>query len=993
MKTLLLVFKKPVSAVFLVFFLSLSATGFAQDGEEITGTVTSVGEDSEPLPFINVMIKGTTRGTTTDFDGNYSIQAAPDATLVFSYLGYKTLEVAVDGRTDISVQLEQDIAAMDEVVVVGYGTLDKREVTSSISHVDSDELLTVAANNPIMALQGKVPGLVIDNSSAADPNSNPSIQLRGVSSRSAGLGPLIVINGFPGGSLQGINQNDIKSIDVLKGGAASAIYGTRGSNGVILITTKTGSGKPTAQYNYYVSLDVLAGNTLEPLTAAEYLENERGSDFGGNTDWMNEITRSFAMVQKHTFSISGGSNTINYRATIDYKDAEGIDIRSSREEYGARVVLNHKAENGLYEVSLNLAPRYAKRNNADYGVFGRTLTLNPTIPVRDSLSPSGYTNIQQGYDDPSNIVEMLNLEQSGSEEKVLDWNGTFKLNLLSNLNTQITIGQSTSDYFDFFFRPSTSSIAINFDEGENSASRAYNKYDTKSLEWTGNYNTELGKHSFKLLGGYSYQYFQSSGISASNRNFPSDAFTYNNLGSGLYNQEEEGRLGLGSFKNSSKLIAFFGRLNYDFDNKYLMSASLRYEGSSKFGYDNKWGYFPAVSVGWRIDEEEFMDDLSWIDELKIRADYGETGNQDFGNYLSLDTYTGFGYYPLNGSYYQVWGPNQNTNYNLKWEKALNTNIGLDFGLFDRITGSFNYYKRKNEDLLGYYPVQLPPNIVDQTYANVGTMENSGFELQLNADVVRSEDFNYKVSFAGSTIENKFVSFSNSQYEGQDFIDVVGLPAPGSPGNSQRLEEGRRIGSFYMYRSAGVSDQGELLVYNQDGDVITGDKAVYDDRQYVGNGLPRYNVSLSNQFTYKNWDAGVFFRGKFDYELFNTLGFYIGTPVTPNEANVLTSAYDGNSPYSDLTNFTTISSVSDYFLESGDFVKLETVTLGYTLNLEDKFANSLRIYASANNVATFTNFSGGDPDSYPFNGLYPGINASRSYYPSTTQILLGLDFKF
>ncbi len=973
-----------------VAFIILSAQQALAQRTEVTGKITT--QTGDIAPFVNVLVKGTSQGTSADFDGNYAIMAEGNQILVFSYIGYNTIEVPINNQSVINVSLQEDISTLEEVVVVGYGTLDQKEVTSSITHVDGDELLSVSANNPIMALQGKVPGLTIDNSSAADPNSGPSIQLRGVSSRNAGLGPLIVINGFPGGSLQGINQNDIKSIDILKGGAASAIYGTRGSNGVIIITTKSGSGKPTAQYSHYVSFDFLADNTLRPLSASQYLNNERGTDFGGRTDWLDAITKDNAMVQKHTLSVSGGESNTNYRATVDYKKAEGIDIRSSREEYGARVVVNHKADNGLYEVNLNIAPRFAKRNNADYGVFGKALTLNPTIPVNDPQSPSGFTNIQQGYDDPSNIAETLSIEQSGSEEKVLDWNGSFTLNILPTLNTKISIGESTTDYFDFFFRPSTSSIAINFDEGENSANRAYNKYDTKSLEWIGNYSLDLNKNSFKILGGYSYQYFQSSGVNASNRNFPSDAFTYNNLGSGLYNQEEEGRLGLGSFKDSSKLIAFFGRLNYDFDNKYLLSASLRYEGSSKFGYDNKWGAFPAVSIGWRLNDEKFMEDISWVDEFKLRADYGETGNQDFGNYLSLDTYTGFGYYPLSGSYYQVWGPSQNTNYDLKWEKAINTNIGLDFGFFQRISGSFNYYKRKNEDLLGFYPVQLPPNIVNQTYANVGTMENSGFELQLNASVIKTESFSYDISFAGSTIENKFVSFSNAQYEGQEYIDVVGLPAPGSPGNAQRLEEGKRIGSFYMYKSAGVSDQGELLIYNQAGDVITGDQAVYDDRQYVGNGLPRYNLSLGNTFRYKNWDASVFFRGKFDYDLFNTLAFYIGTPVTPNEANVLQSAYNGGS-YSQLTSFTTISSVSDYFLESGDFVKLENITLGYTFEFTKALANSLRIYASANNVATFTNFSGGDPDSYPFNGLYPGINSNRDYYPSTTQVLFGFDFKF
>ena len=440
--------KWAVLSLFFILFFTKPAFSAVQQSITVTGTISD--DEGTPLLGASVLESGTSNGVTTDFDGKFSIRVQAGAELTISFVGFKTTTISAT-QDNMDIVLQPDTNALNEVVVIGYGTLDKREVTSAITHIDEDELLTVAANNPIMSLQGKVAGLSIDNSSVADPNSNPSIQLRGVSSRDAGLGPLIVINGFPGGSLQGINQNDIKSIDVLKGGAASAIYGTRGSNGVIIITTKTGGGKPTAQYSNYASFDFLAGNTLQPLSAAQYLSNERGTDFGGKTDWLDAVTRSYSLTQKHTFSVSGGEGNNNYRASLDYKKAEGIDIRSDREEYGARVVLNHKSENGVYEVYLNVAPRFAKRNNADYGVFAQALTLNPTLPIYDPESPSGFTNIQQGYDNPSNIVETLSLEQSGSEEKVLDWNGSFTLNILPTLNTKISIGQSTTDYFDYFF--------------------------------------------------------------------------------------------------------------------------------------------------------------------------------------------------------------------------------------------------------------------------------------------------------------------------------------------------------------------------------------------------------------------------------------------------------------------------------------------------------------------------------------------------------------
>jgi len=961
----------------------------------IQGTVKSA--KGEPLPGITITIKGTSTGTISDAYGRFKLNVSSDqqVTLEFSAIGFETQTVAVGERRELNIVMRDKAVGLNETVVVGYGTLNRREVTSAITHVSDKELLAVGGNNPLMSLQGKVAGLTISNPGTADPNSNPTIQLRGVSSRNAGLGPLIVVDGVPGGNLENINQNDIASIDVLKDGAASAIYGTRGSNGVIMITTKKGGrgNGPQVTYNGYTTFD-FPTRTLKSLSAEEFVKQNRGTDYGARTDWAKEISRDAAFSHKHSLSFSGGDARNNYRATVDYKNAQGVDIRSARQEYGGRVSLNHTSKNELWNMGFVVAPRYFKRNDADYDVFNMALSINPTQPVMDPNNPNRYFMVEGA--EVFNPVERLKTEQSGSEAKFLDLNATVKLNILPNLSSQITLGQTTRDYFDFFFRPSTSTFAIKNQGGQSSANRKYDKTDQKTFEWIGSYNLSKGRHSLKALAGYSFQYFQYSELYAENRGFTSDAFTYNNLGNGIY-QQVEGRNGMSSTKNDSRLIAFFGRMNYSYNDKYLATASLRYEGSSKFGFNNKWGYFPAFSLGWRISSEEFMKNVRWVDELKLRGDYGVTGNQDFGNYLSLDLYNGYGYYPLNGSYYQVWGPNQNTNYNLRWEKAHNWNVGLDFVLFhSMLSGSVNYYQRKQQDLLGNYDVPIPPNAQSQTFANVGSMRNSGFELQLNVAAIDRKDFSYNISFAGATNNNRFVSFSNDQYKGQGFIDAVGMPAPGSPGTAQRLQEGERIGNFYMWKYAGVDDQGNFLVYDKGGKPIPSNQATNDDKRIVGNGLPKVTASLGNTFHYRKWDASLYLRGAFGYDIFNVHDFYYGLQSVQTGTNVLQSAYGRNTH---IKGPNALAFLNDYFLEKGDYVKLDVVTLGYTINSKSKYFESLRIYASTKNLATITGFKGVDPEAYPVNGLYPGIltnstgGGSKAYYPSTTQLLFGLQLNF
>ena len=808
MKTFL---KKTTALLCLCMLMPL--TLLAQEMLKVQGTVTDAS--GEPLIGVNVRTSSSKAGAVTDMDGNYTIEVSPKATLVFSYVGFESLTEAVKGRKKINVTMKEDAGVLNEVVVIGYGTMDKKELTSAISHVGEKDFLTISSLDPSMMIQGKVAGVSITNTGAGDPNNQASIQIRGVSSRSAGLGPLIVIDGVPGGNLTNINPNDIASFDVLKDGAASAIYGTRGSNGVIVVTTKKGSkdGSLHTSYSGMCSWDVMIKD-LKMMSAQDYRDvrlgwGDSGVDLGGNVDWLDAVSRT-GFTQQHTLTLSGGNEKSNYRVSADYRDAKGIDLRSRRQEYGGRASIMHTTKGGLFTITANIAPRIIYRDQADWSVFKDAIEANPTTPLMDPENPTRYYNFQ-GQVAGSNPVERQLLETDHGDTKLLDWDGTVKLNLLPllmkdgkgnhNLSTQIMFADHQYDNNNSWFRPSTSTIAIN-NGRDGEASRSYSKERQYVAEWLANYMGSFGKHNVKGMLGYSYQYSQYSGLNAENKDFPNDALGPDNLGSGEY-VKDEGEVGMGSYKNDAKLIAFFGRVSYDYDGKYLFTASLRHEGSSKFGANHKWGNFPAVSAGWRISQEKFMKNIKWISDLKIRGDYGVTGNQDFGSYKSLNTMTGFGYYIYNGKYFQVWGPAKNVNPDLRWEKAKNWNIGIDFSLFkNRFYGSLNYFNRKTEDLLGDYKVSVPPYLFDNTFVNVGTMKNYGFEFDLNLKAVNTKDFSYDLSFVGTTMQNKFVDFSNSEFVGQDYYDVVGTSDPYPYYNLQRIEKGQSLGNFYMWKYAG-----------------------------------------------------------------------------------------------------------------------------------------------------------------------------------------------
>ncbi len=985
-----------------VFLLLLSVACLHVSAQQIniTGTVTE--ESGEPLIGVSIMVQGTKTGVTTDIDGNYTIQADAKGKLLFSYISYESQEIAINGQTVINVEMKEDSHTLTETVVIGYGTMDKKELTSAISHVGEKDFLSVSCTDPSMMIQGKVPGVSITNTGAGDPNNLASIQIRGVSSRSAGLSPLIVIDGVPGGNLTNINPNDIASFDILKDGAASAIYGTRGSNGVILVTTKKGNkdGAFHTSYSGTFAWDK-ALNELDMMNAQEYRDvrlgwGDTGVDLGGNDNWFDAVTRT-GFTTRHTITVSGGNSQSNYRVSADYKNATGIDLRSSREEYGARASVSHTTKGGLFTINLNMAPRIIYRENSDWSVFQNAIEANPTTPIMDTEDPTMYYNFQ-GQVAGSNPVELMNLETNHSDTKLLDWDGTVKLNLLpllakdgySNhtLSTQIMFADHQYSNNNSWFRPSTSTLAVNNGyDGE--ASRAYSKERQYVVEWLTNYNTCIAnRHNIKVMAGYSYQYSQYSGFSAENKDFPNDALGADNLGSGEL-ATEEGEVLMSSYKNDAKLISFFGRVSYDFTGKYLFTASIRHEGSSKFGANHKWGNFPAVSAGWRVSQEAFMKDIKWINDLKIRADYGVTGNQDFSSYLSLSTMSGFGYYFYNGKYYQVWGPSKNVNPDLKWEKGKNWNIGLDFSLFNnKVSGSLNYFNRRQQDLLGDYTVSVPPYLFDTTFVNVGTMKNTGIEIDLSFNAVDTKNFSYDFNVVGTWMSNKFVDFSNSEYIGEDYYDVCSTEEPYPFYYLQRIEKGKSLGNFRMWKYAGIDTNGNWLVYDKDGDIILVSQATDDDRQIVGNGMPKFTMSTTHNFRYKNFDLTLFFRGAFGFDIFNIHDFYYGTRNFTG--NVLKKAYGKNFDVNPNAN----PVVCDYFLERGDYLKLEMLSLGYTVAVPKyRFIDKFRVYGTVNNVFTLTKFSGVDPSTYQVNGLTPGGQGSRTYYPSTRQFIIGVQLDF
>lgn len=784
----------------------------------ISGKV--VDSKGESIIGANIMEKGTSNGTITDFDGNFSLNVSAKSVLQISYIGYKTQEIPVSQlKAGAVITLKEDTEVMDEVVVIGYGTQRKGDVTSAIASVKAEDFTVGKVGDAADLIKGKVAGLSIAKGSG-DPNATSAIRLRGVISVNGSTTPLILIDGVEG-DLSTVAPENIEAIDVLKDASAAAIYGTRGANGVILITTKTGKREAhtTASYSGYVSASQF-GKKLDFMTAEDVRAGKTNfTDKGYDTDWLDAISRT-GFTHNHNFNISGGTKQTTYSADFTYRKEDGVIMNTYAEDIRMRFDVSHWMLNDMLKVNLNMVKKWHKNSATNAtatdqsNIYRQAIARNPTAPI---YNEDGSYNEDFGVNYYYNPVGMLE-ERLGNytyEETRAAGNITFEpikgwqtnLMLATSRFGAHDKGYNTSDYY-----------GNQLNQWTGYAYHTNSESFQNNLELTSKYDLNVGKHRMNAMVGYSYQYYKYEQNYANNYNFPTDFFQWNNLGIGQ--ALKEGKAGMGSSASENTLIGFFARVSYAYDNRYNLLVSVRREGSSKFGDNNKWGTFPSASLGWTISNEEFMKGITWLNNLKLRAGFGITGVIPNDPYISLTKYAyGSSYYYSDGKWLPGLSVSSNPNPDLRWEKSTEFNVGLDWSVLDnRLGGSIDVYNKKTTDLLFLYTVPTPPNLFNSTLANAGSVRNQGIEVAVNAVPVRTKDFEWKTVVTVSANKNKLLSLSNDMYESNSFMDTGGL---GEPINitTHRMEEGRALGEFYGLKSVGVSENGLFLIEKPDGEVV------------------------------------------------------------------------------------------------------------------------------------------------------------------------------
>ena len=965
-----------LAVVFFALDVSAQAT--------ISGHVKD--ETGEGVIGASVMVKGTSNGTVTDFDGNFSLQCQPGITLVFSYIGYNPQEQPA--KNGMEVTMKEDVAQLNEVVVVGYGSMAKKEISSSVVQISKDQFNQGAATDAMALVAGKVAGLNVATSADANPNAMSAIQVRGAGSLTANNGPLVVIDGIAGGDLRNIATQDVESITVLKDAGSAAIYGTRGANGVILVTTKKGSGSAgvtNVTYDSYVALNVQKPR-IEILSTDEFRRSRRGQDYGADTDWWDEITRPVSYSLNQYLSIDTSGKNGYFGLSVNYKKGNGLDIVSGREEYGARFVGEQRVLNNRLQFNSSLSARKVHEDWGNDGLFDTALTMNPTIPVKN---PDGSYYQPNSPTDIHNPVNDLRENVSQGDRIYILGNADVKLNILQteqhNLNTSLSYALQYNDLKDNFYTPTTSSES--FWNGYDGRARInYQKWWTNRLEWLVNYTMTLNEHQLKAVLGYSWERSNWEQSGNENMGFVYDALSYHGIGSGSYLREGKANLWAGS--SESTLIGFFGRINYNYNDMIYASASMRREGSTKFGANKKWGNFPSASLAWEITNTPFAQGLKEsFQSLKPRISYGVTGRSDFNAYQSIATYSTRGAYLIDNQWINGYAPSLNANPDLAWEKSTAFNIGVDFvALNSRLRGSVEFYDRRSQDLLYNYTAPQPPFIYNTILVNVGTTKNTGIEVALEYDVLAKKAVKWTTGINWSMGQTKLTKLSSDAYQ-MAYLDLYQKPGPGTSEYFFRVEEGGKIGQFYGYEHAGIDNSGLLLIYDNDGNAIPAAQADPSYKRNIGNGAPKHFLSWTNTLNYKNWDLSMMFRGAFGFEIFNMRKYGMGLKGSGTD-NVLRKAY---TDYADVNSSGGI--ISSYFLEKGDYFKLDNVTLGYTLTPKSRqLVESFRIYLTAKNVFTLTGYEGNDPSIVTSTGITPGID-SNSAYPQATQLSLGVTLRF
>ena len=966
------------------FFTLLMLLGTSQSlsAQNITTTGKVVDKHQEPLIGANVKVVGAQGGTITGLDGDFSLNCPQGSTLEISFIGYISQKVAA-GR-NLAVTMQEDAIALQETVIVGvgYGTMRKSDLTGSIASISAKDMKQGVITSAEQLLQGKVAGLSVIQSSGA-PEAGASIRLRGGTSLSASNGPLIVVDGIPGVDMNSVQPSEILSIDVLKDASATAIYGSRGANGVIIVTTNRASGdveQKSIRYNGYVAIGQTAKH-MDLLSADQwrgYVRNNNISsaiDYGNDTDWQDELERT-AISHSHNVSISNSRKTSGYRASITYQDNQGVIERNDMNRLAGSLAAYQTGWNGRLRIDVGINANFDKWTPIDTRIFERMANMNPTFPV---YNPDG-SFAQIGGTNTENPVELnTNRTDDQKRHRFLGY-GKVELELLKGLKGVANGSYEYQSTEGGLYKPTFAQMEGQSEKGW--GQRTHGEYTNQQLEAYLNYDVALAEiHKLNVMAGYSFLKTTAEGFGSTRSGFDTDAFGYNNLAAGSDFRSTD----VYSYKNESKLISFFGRVNYNLMGKYMLTATVRHDGSSRFGNNHKWGTFPSVSLAWRISDETFMQGTSgWLNNLKLRAGYGVTGNQNgVEPYKSLATLSadGASYYDAatntwKKSYVQA----QNTNPDLKWESTAQLNIGLDFGLLNRINGTVEFYHKKTSDLLWTYPVPQPPYLVGTMLANVGDLVNKGVEVTLNANILRLRDLTLDANLSFAYNKQEITKLSNETYQ------AVGLQAGSLHGlrgmsgqYSQIIKEGYPAGAFYGPKCNGIDENGKYLINrDEEGNPVN---------EYLGSAMPKFNVGIGINLTYKDFDMNIAGYGMFGQKVLNATRMAMFDATRLPAQNVPDDFLD--SGIKDDPVF------SGYFIEKGDFFRLQSVTLGYTIPGIKKIGlEKIRFYLTGENLFCISGYSGIDPEvSIPDNVLDgPGIDWFNSY-PRPRTYSLGVNIAF
>jgi len=944
-----------------------------------------VDESGEPLIGATVMVGNSGKGVATDLNGNFTIEAAKGETLKVSYIGYDNKNVKIGGSSSLDITLSPNSEMLDEMVVIGYGTTERKRVTSAITTIKGENIpkglngATIAT-----ALKGAVTGL--DVSGYNGPNSGQSFQLRGVASINSSQGPLIVVDGVPGGSLYNVNAEDIESIDVLKDASAGAIYGTRAAAGVILITTKRGkAGQTKVSYTCEVTIDHMRKRP-HMLSAQEYVEEGIGTDYGYDTDWYGEMTRKNALSQKHVITLNGGTENARVFASVAYEDMSAVFKNDTRTDYSGRINADFKAMGGFLEFSTRLQVR---QKDSDWRTavsqLHSALLLNPTIPVMSPSNPDEYNIDEAGLGYYTSPVADNEYRKYLYRQQYLLATGVVKVNIMKGLSVQ---GTANLDYrpnrYYQWYDPRHKDCVVNGYDGW--ARHDYGKSTYKTFEAYANFDRTFGQHRIDAVAGWSF--YQNSGLSfyAANGDFSVAGVEGWNIGEGKYiNIDQNNKVG-SSRSVRQRLLSYFVRANYSFGDKYMLSASFRREGSSKFGPKHRWGNFWAISGGWRINKEKFMQDLDWISDLKIRVGYGVTGNNGLPNGISTPTFRTWENYIIDGKWQTAYSPSANVNLAIKWEEKKEWNVGFDFSLFnERLWGRFDWYDRTVDDLIYNTTAPIPPYIYSSVYTNVGQLTNRGVELELGGVILNTGGWKWTSAFRLSHNESKLKKIADDV----DYINGPSFPIPGSPGPGQRITTNSDIGQFWVFRNAGVDNEGKWQIYDVDNNIVpAAGNTVEANRVYKGNGIPKAVLAMDHNVSWKGFDLGLQLRSWLGFNIYNQQAMYYGIPNSSQE-NVLRDSYYRLKHIKDDNKV-----ISDFFLENGDFLKIEYITLGYTFDIKKhfKYIDKVRLYLTMRDVAMFTKYKGYNPE-VDITGLFPSIESTTRLYPQTTRYTVGLQVNF